>query len=153
MKKIIYLLIFLLTISIVASQEVQVVKESLNEIKLNDVIEVKIHISNPSSAEKEFNIIENLPQNIEVIDPVKVFTKKNDALEVKYYEWITKISPNSIKTITYKIKPLSLGEYSIGPTRVVDNSNLATYENAFQTTNARAVKTALHARKTAQQAF
>ena len=128
-KNIIYLIIVLLLTNIVLAQEIQVVKEAPQEIKLKEIIEIKIHISNPSSIEKEFIIEEILPQNIQVIEPSKVFNKKNDALKVSYYEWIISISPNKIKTITYKIKPLSLGEYTISSTQVIDNFNLNIYES------------------------
>ena len=127
--KITYLILILFLVSITLVQGIQVVKEAPQEIRLNEIIEIKIHISNPSNTEKEFTIEEVLPQNIEVIEPTKVFTKRNDALVVDYYEWITKISPNKIKTITYKIKPLSLGEYTIGSTQVMDNSNLELSES------------------------
>ena len=128
-KNIIYLIIFLLLTNIVLAQNIEVIKEAPQEIKLNEIIEIKIHISNPSNTEKEFTIEEFLPQNIEVIEPKTTFTKRNDALVVNYYEWITLISPNKIKTITYKIKPLSLGEYTIRSTQVIDKSNLNTYES------------------------
>tara|TARA_Y100000310_G_C20608788_1_gene776917 strand:+ start:649 stop:1365 length:717 start_codon:yes stop_codon:yes gene_type:complete len=127
--KITYLTLILFLISITLVQGIQVVKESPQEIRLNEIIEIEIHISNPSNTEKEFTIEEVLPQNIEVIKPTKVFTKRNDGLTVNYYEWITKVSPNKIKTITYKIKPLSLGEYTLGSTQVIDNSNLETSES------------------------
>ena len=127
MKKIIYFIIFVLLVNIVLAQEI--VKEAPQEIKLNEIIEIKINIHNIDSTEKEFTIRENLPQDIEVIEPTKFLTKRNDALKVNYYEWITTISPNKIKTLTYKIKPLSLGEYSIGSTELMDNSNLRTYES------------------------
>ena len=124
MKKIIYLLAFLVLMNLAIAQNVQVVKESPQEINLNEIIEIKIHISNPSSTEGEFSIEEILPREIEVIDPTKTFTKRNDALEVEFYKWVTTISPNSIKTINYKIKPLTLGEYSIGSTQVTYQSEL-----------------------------
>ena len=117
----------LISMSLAFAQNVDVVKESPSEINLNDVIEINIHVLNPYNTEREFLINENLPQDIEVIDPTIVFTKKNDALEVKYYEWKTTISPNSIKTITYKIRPLSLGEYSIGATEVIDSLTIENY--------------------------
>ena len=129
MRKIIYLMILMLSINIVLAQDIEIVKESLQEITLNDIIDINIHISNPSSVEKEFTIEEVLPQDIEIIEPKQVSTKRNDALEVKYYEWITKVSPNSVKTITYKIKPLSLGEYSIGSTEIIDNSDFNLYSS------------------------
>jgi len=124
MKIVIYMIIALLLISIALAQEVQVIKESPQEIKLNEIIEIKIHISNPSSAESEFSIEEILPRDVEVIEPATTFTRRNDALDVKYYSWTTTVSPNSIKTITYRIKPLSLGEYSIGSTQVTYQSEI-----------------------------
>jgi len=129
MKKIIYLIILLILVNIVIAQDIQVVKESSQEINLNEIIEIQIHISNPSSIEKEFLIEEVLPNNIEVIEPTGTLIKKNDALEVEYYNWLTTVSPGLTKTLTYKIKPLTLGDYSIAPTKVTDNSNENTYSS------------------------
>ena len=129
MKKIIYLIMMLMLVNIVLAQEIKVVKESISEIRLNDIVEIKIHVSNSYGIEKEFLIKEVLPQDVLVITPKEFFIKKNDALELKYYEWITKVSPNSIKTITYQIRPSSLGEYSLGSTEVTDKSNLKLYSS------------------------
>lgn len=125
LKMVIYLIIFLLSFNIVFSQDV--IKESSPEIKLGEIMEIKIHIYNPSSIEKQFMIIEDLPGNVEVIEPAETFTKMYDSLEIKYYNWRTKVSPNSIKTITYKIKPLSLGVKVILPTQMyslIDDESL-----------------------------
>ena len=47
MRKIIYLMILMLSINIVLAQDIEIVKESLQEITLNDIIDINIHISNP----------------------------------------------------------------------------------------------------------
>lgn len=120
---------FLILINVALAQNIEVIKESPQEIKFNEIIEINIHISNPYSVEKEIRIEEVLPQDAEVIEPSQFSIKRNDALEVRYYDWITTIAPQSIKTITYRIKPLSLGEYSIGSTKIIDNSNSRTYES------------------------
>ena len=122
MKKIICLAMFFILIGVVSAQNIEIVKNSVQEIKLNDIIEINIHISNNYNIEKELSIEEILPQDVDVISPEQFSIKRNDALEVKYYSWITKVSPNSIKTITYKIIPKSLGDYSIGETKVTDDS-------------------------------
>jgi hypothetical protein len=122
-KTIIYAALFLILINITFAQNIDIIKESPTEIKLNEVIEIKIHVYNPSSVEKGFGIIENLPQNIEIIEPKKTFTKMYDGLEIKYYNWEITVSPNSVKTIIYKIKPLSLGVYVITPTEVTSKSD------------------------------
>ena len=139
MKAIIYLIMLLMVANIALAQEIKVVKESVPEIGLNEVIEIKIHISNSYSMEKEFTIEEILPQDVMVIAPEEFFIKKNDALELKYYEWTTKISPNSIKTITYQIRPLSLGEYSLGSTEVIDKSDLRSYSSNILTFNVKCI--------------
>ena len=127
MKRMIYLAIFIVFIGIASAQSIEVVKDSVQEIRLNDIIEINVHISNNYDMKKEFSIEEILPQDVDVISPEQFSVRKNDALEVKYYNWITEISPNSIKTITYKIRPKSLGDYSIGETRVTDNSDSRAY--------------------------
>jgi hypothetical protein len=129
MKIIVYFIILLMVANVALAQEIKVVKESVPEIRLNDIIEIKIHISNSYTVEKELTIEEILPQDVLVITPKEFFIKKNDALELKYYEWITKVSSNSIKTITYQIRPSSLGEYSLGSTEVIDKSDLKSYSS------------------------
>ncbi len=139
MKKIILALIMLILTNIAMAQEIEVTKDSVPEIRLNEIIEINIRISNSYDSEKEVMIEEILPQDIQVISPEEFFIKKNDALELKYYEWITKISPNSIKTISYKIKPLSLSQYSIGSTEVIDKSNSRVYSSNTLTFNVKCI--------------
>jgi len=128
MKILNYIIMFVFLTSLVNAQ-IQITKESPQEIKINDIIEIKIHISNPYPTEQDFTIEEILPREIEVIEPTETLTKKTDGLESKYYKWTTTISPNKIKTITYKIKPTSLGDYTIGETKITDSSGTEYYSN------------------------
>jgi len=123
MKYITYLIFALIFLNAASAQEIQVVKDYPQEINLGDIMEIKLYISNSYSIKKEFIITENLPQNIEIIEPLETSTKINDGLKIKYYNWKTSISPNSIKEIVYKIKPLSLGAYIIKSTEVADTSD------------------------------
>jgi len=127
-KMIIFIMIAIMFANSVLAQ-IEVTKDSIPEIRLNDIIEINMRISNSYNTEKEFFIEEILPQDVQVISPEEIFIKKNDALEVKYYKWETKVSPNSIKTITYRIKPMSLGEYSIGSTEVIDKIDSSLYSS------------------------
>ena len=74
-----WIIILALLTSIVSAQ-VQVTKESQQEVRINSVIEITIHISNPNSFEEEFIIEEVLPRDIEVIDPSGTFTKRTDEI-------------------------------------------------------------------------
>ena len=127
MKKIIYIILLIVLMNIVSAQGIEVVKEVPQEINLNSITEIKIHISNPYPKERKFLVEEIFPQDIEIIEPEKFSIKKTDALEIKYYQWSTTISADSIKTITYKIKPLSPGEYFIGSTEITDKSTHEIY--------------------------
>lgn len=123
-----WIIILALLTSIVSAQ-VQVTKESQQEVRINSVIEITIHISNPNSFEEEFIIEEVLPRDIEVIDPSGTFTRRTDGIEAEYYKWAASVSPNSIKTLTYSIRPTSLGDYTIGETIVTDSSGKEYYSN------------------------
>ena len=71
--------------------------------------------------------------DIEIIEPTNSLKKRTDGLEVDYYKWNTFISANKIKTLTYKIRPTSLGEYTIGET-VVSIEGLEYYGNTISFT-------------------
>ena len=117
----------LILLNIAFAENIDVIKEYSSQAKINEIMEIKIHIYNPESSSKEFRIIENLPQNTEAVEPLDTLTKKYDGLEVKYYNWRTTVSPGSVKTITYKIKILSLGVKVINPTEIVDLSSGESY--------------------------
>jgi len=123
MKKIAILIISLiLIINLVSAQEVIVTKETNNNIKLNDVIEVKINILNPYQTERTFEVSERLPNNIQLIEPSQPDeVKKYNGIDANFLKWNLVISPTMISTISYKIKITSLGDYSIQATDVTDN--------------------------------
>lgn len=133
MKIISYAIIFVLLVSIAGAQEIQITKTAPQSIKLGDIVEVNINMLNPYSTEKEFIIEETLPRDIEIIEPTNSLKKRTDGLEVDYYKWNTFISANKIKTLTYKIRPTSLGEYTIGET-VVSIEGLEYYGNTISFT-------------------
>ena len=63
------LAMFFILIGVVSAQNIEIVKNSVQEIKLNDIIEINIHISNNYNIEKELSIEEILPQDVDVISP------------------------------------------------------------------------------------
>jgi hypothetical protein len=128
MKIINYAIMFVFLISIVSAQEVQITKTAPQSVKLGDIVEIKINILNPYSTEKEFIIEETLPRDMEIIEPTNSLKRRTDGLEVDYYKWNTMISSNKIKTLSYKIRLNSLGEYTIGET-VTMVSGLEYYSN------------------------
>lgn len=122
MKKLIFILIcVILVISSVFAQEVIVTKETTDNIKLNDIIEVKINILNPYSIEKTYEVSERIPNNVELIEPSQPDeVKQFNGIEANFLKWNLLISPNMISTISYKIKITELGDYSIQATDITD---------------------------------
>lgn len=123
MKKLI-LLLFLLLISLVNAQNVNVVKDAPSTINLQDILNVDISINNPENIKKSYEIIEIIPQGFSLIQPSQPDEiEQRDALSIMLYRWKTDIQPQKIFTINYKIKPNEVGEYTIPPTKVIDLSN------------------------------
>jgi len=123
-KTMLFMVVAMLLISIVSAQEVIVTKETSENIRINDIIEVKINILNPYSMEKNFEVSERLPHNIQLIDPSQPDeVKKYNGIDANFLKWNLIISPTMISTISYKIKITSLGDYSIQATDVRDISN------------------------------
>lgn len=129
MKKITILIIsIILLINIAYAEDVTVTKEINDNIKLNDIIEVKINILNPYQTEKTFQVSERLPNNIQLISPEKPDeVKKYNGIEASFLKWNIIISPNQVSTLIYKMKIKSLGDYSIQPTDITDTSNNEVY--------------------------
>ena len=129
----IYFILFVIIILILLTNsayadEIKVTKETSSNIKLYDIIEIKINILNPYSTEKTFEVSERLPNNIELISPEKPDEiKKYNGIEAEFVKWNLIISPNKISTISYKVKISSLGDYSIQPTTLKDTSNNKVY--------------------------
>jgi len=123
MKKLIILIIsIILLANLISAQEVIVTKETTENIKINDIIEVKINILNPYSTEKTYEVSERIPNNIELIEPSQPDeVKQFNGIEANFLKWNLLISPNMISTISYKIKIKELGDYSIQATDITDS--------------------------------
>ena len=123
MKKIIFL-IFLVLISLVNAQQINVVKDAPDAIKLQDILNVDISINNPEDIKKSYEIVEIIPQGFTLIQPSQPDDiEQRDALLIMLYRWKTDIQPKNVFTINYKIKPNEVGEYTIPPTKVIDLSD------------------------------
>ena len=122
MKKI--LLIFLIMISLVSAQEsTNVIKSAPDIIKAQDNLNVEIRISNPNLLDKNYQVIETIPQGFTLIDPSEPnLIEQHNALTVMIYKWDIIIPAGQIFTINYIIKPNQVGEYTIPPTKVNDLS-------------------------------
>ncbi len=119
MKKL--FIIFLMLIAIVNAQQVDVVKDALNAIRLGDTLNVQININNPENIERSYEIIEVIPSGFMLIDPKEPDEiQQHDALSVKLYKWRATISPNKVFTLNYRIKPNDVGEYTLLPTKLND---------------------------------
>ena len=121
MKKILTIMLCMIFLINMVSAQVIVTKETTENIKINDIIEVKINILNPHSTEKTFEVSERLPNNVQLIEPSQPDeVKQFNGIEANYLKWNLIISPNLISTISYKIKIIELGDYSIQATDVTD---------------------------------
>jgi len=128
MRKIMLLVVILLFSSLVVAQEVKVVKEAVNEIKFNEILEVKISVSNPTGIEKEFEITEKLPQGVVLVEPNYADNiEMHNGIEVRYFEWVIKVPAEKVSSLSYKIRPDQLGDYTISPTTIRDRSGGGIY--------------------------
>ena len=111
MKKLIIFLVFLLFINISYAQEFSR-QASSQEINLGDNIQITINIW-----QGNFEVFERIPNNVELIDNQdKLELRIQDGLEISYL----KFTGNNLGTLTYTIKPLNLGEYSLPKTKVTN---------------------------------
>lgn len=126
MKKL--LLIFLIFISLVNAQNINVVKDAPDSININEVLKVDISVNNPSNSEKSYDITETIPQGFTLINPKEPDNiEQRNGISVMLYHWKITIQPNKIFTLSYKIKPNQVGEYTIPPTKVDDVSTNTIY--------------------------
>jgi hypothetical protein len=101
---------------------IRVTKTSAGQIKIGDVLEVTISINNLESSGANVTVHETIT-GADPVDPPTFNTAKCPP-NVRYcavppfYLWNAIINPNSVYTITYKIKPLTVSEYGIAPTMV-----------------------------------
>lgn len=119
---------FVVFINTAAAQEVEIVKESLKEIKFGETLEVKIGITNPSNFEKLFEVTEKIPQGMILVEPEEPDkVEMNNALIVNLFIWTVEIPPEETSELIYKIKPAQLGSYTLTPTVLRDKSTNEIY--------------------------
>jgi hypothetical protein len=118
MKKTFFILMLLLIFSVNA-QTANVIKNSPDSIKLNDILKVDISINNNYNIEKSYEVTEKIPRSFIPINPNKPDdVEKNDALSINLYKWRITIPSNKIVTLSYEVKPTELGEYTLSSTKV-----------------------------------
>ena len=126
--KIILLIMFLLLLGLANAQQILVIKETKNEIQLDDILEIKININNPYNKDLKVEVLEALPKGVTLIDPSKPDKIEfHDALEESFFRWEVNIPANKITTLKYKIKPDNLGEYTLPKTKVTSLANNEVY--------------------------
>lgn len=128
MKKLALILIgLLLIVPAVYSLEI-ISRTAPEEIKLGDILEVAITITNPTDNILDMEISEQLPPDVEFIDPAApTETKQYDALSFSILKWSVSLEAGETKTINYKIKPTALGEFSSPATEAKDTVTKQSY--------------------------
>lgn len=128
MKKLVLLLIGLLLIAPIVYSVDIVSRTAPEEIKLGDVLEVTITVTNPTDDKLNMEVSEQLPLDIEFIEPTApTETKKYDALSVSILKWPISLEAGETKTINYKVKPTALGEFSSPATEAKDTATKQSY--------------------------
>lgn len=120
MKKIFYIIFLLLVFNFVSAEEIIITKDTLTEIDINEIVEIKINILNNYQSARNLEISEKLPENIELIDSNISETKNYNGIKVNFLKWNINIEPGQISTIIYKIKPTQLGTYTLSQTTARD---------------------------------
>jgi len=102
------------------AEEIIIEKTAPEEIRIGEILSVDIKIHNKLSEAVPVTLNE-MVEDAEPIDPPELITPEAPSGKITwfppYYEWKFTLEPNSEKVINYKIKPLNLGYYIIGPTK------------------------------------
>lgn len=131
---VIFSTLILLQISYAA--DIQVTKSSASQIKIGDILEVTISINNLGSSAIDVAVKESIA-GADPVDPsafniVKCPPDIKLCAELPYYSWNVTLNPSSIYTITYKIKPLTLGTFKIPATKVTNVLGEVFYSDSLQ---------------------
>ncbi|MFH1209591.1 MAG: hypothetical protein V1663_02270 [archaeon] len=121
MKKIFLIFLLFFIFNIVSAQDIIITKETATEANLNDILEIKINILNNYQSTRTLEISEKLPDNILLIYPESITeTKYYNGIRVNFLKWNINIEPGQVSTVSYKIKPLQLGTYTLSQTTARD---------------------------------
>ncbi len=122
MKKIILFILFAIILSTYAyAQEARINREVQSNANVNDVVIIRISILNPYDGERTFSIEEKLPNDIEMVEPSEPHeTRFFNGIKASFLKWELTINPGSVKSVEYKIRLKTPGEYSLSPTKVID---------------------------------
>ncbi|MBI5047151.1 hypothetical protein HZC07_05495, partial [Candidatus Micrarchaeota archaeon] len=98
----------------------KVVKSAPQNVSLNQPFNVSIAITNLGSTPVTVYVVESLG-NVVPIDPLPSYSNPGNyyAAEPPSISWVINVTPGSTQTLSYKIKPMNVGEISIGPTEVL----------------------------------
>ena len=116
MKYLFFLLVFASFMPFVNANFL-VTRDSISAINYGEVLEVNISIFNNESRDKEVFVYEQV-QDAEFIQPSKpsYTVSKN---QIPFFKWQFSVPAGKIKVISYKVKPLTIGEYKSAPTKIV----------------------------------
>jgi hypothetical protein len=135
-KKIILLtlflaLIFISNIPLGSAQSITVTKITPEDIKQGEILTVVINIKNNGNEQVQVTVIEQYG-NAEAIEPKPIVPTTPEgmiAARPPYFKWTVTLEGNSEKKIEYKIKPLTVGDYTFSPTVVETSDGQKFYSN------------------------
>lgn len=118
-RKITVLMLVLVFFAVqVMAQELVVTRETPQQAKIGEILEVGITVKNPGGAAGDVFVKEMVPAYVEIVEPEPVY-EQWEGLRAEFFRWIDTMPADSEKTFTYKIKPLRVGELSFSPTTVL----------------------------------
>ena len=135
-KKIILLtlflaLVFISSTALGSAQSITVTKIAPEEIKQGEILTVTINIKNNGNEQVQLTITEQYG-NAEAIEPKPIVPTTPEgmiAARPPYFKWTVILERNSEKTIEYKIKPLTVGDYTFSSTVVETSDGQKFYSN------------------------
>ena len=137
-KKIVFgLLVATLVLTTMAqAQTVVVTKSAPASITIGDVLQVSITIKNQGSEKLELTVSETIG-DAEAIEPQLISPNASSgrlAAIPPYFKWDITLNAGAQQTLTYKIKPRSVGEYTFSQTVVRTSTGQTSYSNDLTTT-------------------
>ena len=116
MKKIIYLLVFLVLFNSVYALDIEKIYPA--EVSTGQIINIEIKVTNDLTSTAIFKLKEQLPNNVKFISPAEPDGYSGE-VNLPYFEETFSLAPQETFSFTYSVKVDIPGALSLSPTTIV----------------------------------